>query len=367
MDVHGNRELIYEGAHHILHALPIRPRPRPPVIPDMVNWPTRQERLKPAEGVIFSGDVYQNAPEKLRDKARYLRVLSIEPKTYTYWNRRPYASTGPVVSMLQSEGVKKVLGTVPIAEDGSVAFNAPPGRALHFQLLDGEYRALQTMRSFASVMPGEARGCLGCHELHSAAPILGTYPKAVSAGPRAITPPPWDDDTVSYDRYVQPTLDRYCGSCHQGEGKAREVLDLTRRRGYNLFDEPYVTLIGKPSWGAAYKPPASPPPGFGIADTLIVEGYETTDPEAYITPEPMMRLSYASRLIDIASSGRHHGVKVDEISRRRLIAWVDAICPYRGDEEVRQIPDPDFQGIDWLAIRPRIATAPRIVRPGPVD
>ena len=27
----------------------------------------------------------------------------------------------------------------------------------------------------------------------------------------------------------------------------------------------------------------------------------------------------------------------------------------------------DRQGIDWLAIRPRIKTAPRIVRPGPVD
>jgi hypothetical protein len=43
------------------------------------------------------------------------------------------------------------------------------------------------------------------------------------------------------------------------------------------------------------------------------------------------------------------------------------MCPYRGDEEIRAIPDPEFQGVDWLAIRPRIQTAPRIVRPGPVD
>ena len=32
MDVDGNRELIYEGAHHIFHALPLKPRPKPPVI-----------------------------------------------------------------------------------------------------------------------------------------------------------------------------------------------------------------------------------------------------------------------------------------------------------------------------------------------
>ena len=62
-----------------------------------------------------------------------------------------------------------------------------------------------------------------------------------------------------------------------------------------------------------------------------------------------------------------NGVKVDETSRQRLIAWVDAMCPYLGDEEVRQIPDPVFQGVDWLAIRPQIQNAPVIPRPGPVD
>lgn len=43
------------------------------------------------------------------------------------------------------------------------------------------------------------------------------------------------------------------------------------------------------------------------------------------------------------------------------------MVPYRGAEEVREIDDPDFQGIDWLSIRPRVKTAPTIIRPGPVD
>jgi hypothetical protein len=81
----------------------------------------------------------------------------------------------------------------------------------------------------------------------------------------------------------------------------------------------------------------------------------------------MKWLSYRSKLIEIASSGNHHDVKVDPVSLRRLITWVDAMCPYRGDKEVRAIADPVFQGVDWLAIRPRIRTAPRIVRPGPID
>ena len=100
---------------------------------------------------------------------------------------------------------------------------------------------------------------------------------------------------------------------------------------------------------------------------LMVEGYDQRDPRGYETPPPMTKLSYRSRLIELASSGKHNNVKLPPDDLLRLILWVDAMCPYRGDEEVRAIDDPAFQGIDWLAIRPRIRTAPRIIRPGPVD
>jgi len=367
MDTEGNRELIYEGVNNLFHAIPLKPRPKPPLLSDHVAWPTRAERLHPKDGVIFSGDVYQGAPPELKGKAKYLRVLNIDPKTYTYWYKRPYLSTGPVVSALQSEGVKRILGTVPIEKDGSVAFHAPPGLSLHFQLLDENQRALQTMRSFVSVMPGETRGCLGCHEPHSRAPENPQPGLALSKAPQQITPPPWGDETISYPRFVQPTLDKYCGKCHQGNGEARKVLDLTERPSSPIFTEPYLTLIGRPSWGSPYQKPDTPPPGFGIADTLLVEAYSTTDPAAYTTPQPMTALSYKSRLIDLASSGKHHNVKIDPLSLLKLIAWVDTMCPYRGEEEVREIPDPEFQGVDWLAVRPKIQNAPRIVRPGPVD
>jgi len=217
------------------------------------------------------------------------------------------------------------------------------------------------------VMPGERRGCLGCHESHSRAPAQTAGVLALRRPPSRIEPPPWPDRTVSYDRYVQPVLDRYCGRCHEGNGEARKVLDLTRRPGWHIFPEPYVTLTGHPSWGQPYTPPKDPPPGFGCAGMIMVEAYDKRDPHAYYTPPPMSALSYRSRLIQIAASGKHYGVKVDPISLRRLIVWVDAMCPWRGEEEVRALPDPVFPGVDWLAVRPRIHTAPRIPRPGPVD
>ena len=366
MDTAGNKELIYEGAHHIFHAMPLKPRPKPAVMPDAVRWPSVAERHDPAGGIIFSNNVYHNAPAGLRGKASYLRILTMDAKTYSYWYKRPYASTGPVVSMVSSEGVKRILGTVPIEDDGSVHFKAPSGKSLYFQLLDDRYRALQTMRSVSGVMPGETRGCLGCHEMHSTTPATKTNAEALHRGPSEITPPPWGDESISYMRFAQPVLDKYCGQCHQGDGEARDELDLTYR-GDGLFKEPYVLLIGNPTWGAAYHPPDDPPAGFGIADTILVEAYDQRDPAAYVTPEPMTKLSYKSRLVEIASSGKHYDVKVDELSRRKLIAWVDAMCPYRGDEEVRQIEDPKFQGIDWLAIRPQIKNAPVVVRPGPIS
>jgi len=53
---------------------------------------------------------------------------------------------------------------------------------------------------------------------------------------------------------------------------------------------------------------------------------------------------------------------LNPVSVRRLIAWVDANCPYRGEEDIRAIPDPEFAGIEQLPISPKIATAPVIKR-----
>ena len=61
------------------------------------------------------------------------------------------------------------------------------------------------------------------------------------------------------------------------------------------------------------------------------------------------------------------GVKVDPVSLRKLIVWIDTLCPYLGDDGIREIPDPIFQGVDRLSIRPQVKSAPKIVRPGPTD
>jgi hypothetical protein len=369
MDTDGNREIINEGEYNIWDAQPIRKRDIPPVYPDMVQWPTWEERDNPNPGVIYSNNVYAGAPKELTDKAKYLRIWSIDHKTYTYWFKRNYISSGPEISAVQSEGIKKIIGTVPIEPDGSVNFTAPSGIALHFQLLDENQRALQTMRSFTGVQPGESRGCLGCHESHTQTQKITHMGKALSRAPSDITPVPWKDISVSFERYVQPALDNYCGKCHGNpESKAYKRFNSTLRQGFLGFKEPYMTLLGSPTWGNRYKERSNKNDGgFGWADIIMVEAHSTLDSVAYVTTPPMTKLSYKSRLVEIMSSGKHYGVKVDPDNLLRVIHWVDAMGPYYGTEELQKMEDPRFQGKAWLSQQPRVKTAPIVPRPGPFD
>ena len=128
-----------------------------------------------------------------------------------------------------------------------------------------------------------------------------------------------------------------------------------------------MTLLGSPTWGSEYKKPENTCGGFGWADIIMVESYNQLDSMAYATPEPMTKLSYKSRLVDLMASGKHYGVRVDDESLLRVIHWVDAMGPYYGFEELQNMEDPIFQGKDWLSQRPRVKTAPIVPRPGPFD
>jgi len=374
MDVHGNMELIYEGVYNAWYPIPIRPRHRPLQHPDRVVWPgTGQDRRPPRSGVFYNADVYWGVPELLRGSVKYLQVFQQDATTFSTWIKT--WAFGPPVSAVQTEAVKRIVTIVPVEADGSVHFEAPAGQSLYFQLLDEHYRALHTMRSFTGVLPGEQRGCVGCHKLHSAAPP--TRPgSALLRPPTEPAPPPWGIESISYERFVQPVLDHYCGKCHQGDGQARETLDLTLRPApghfAGHFQEPYLTLLGSAAWPHAV--PAAGQAGYGMAGAIPVYGLQpddvypadpTTDSLSTIqrTLRPMRFLSFRSRLIELITSGEHHDVVVSPVELRRLMAWVDANCPYRGEPEVRALDDPDFPGIEQLPVRPRMRTAPVVDRP----
>lgn len=394
MDVYGNRELIYRGQYNALYAMPFQARKRPTAMTDKVKWPKitnngqgdtfgKDNSQEIAPAIFYSNDVFENAPPILKEKGKFIRVIQMDPKTYTTW-RKTVQHDGPAVSVFQADGVKRILGTVPIESDGSVNFEIPPGESIFFQMLDAEGCAIYVMRSFANGMPGERRGCFGCHETSMKtrsiqSPEKYKMGKALQKPAVKLTPTSWGaGESVGYTRFVQPVLEKHCASCHNKAGsEANKKLDMTYRpsthgwgvnvyhRPYDVspFAEPYYALVGGAcGWAHPREKDARGVPE-NLAGIFIVEGYNSHDPANLATLPPYTAFSAVSTLISNACSGAHHQVKVTGLERERLIAWVDCNGPFLGEEEIRQMYDPQHPEIDANPkVRPRIATAPRINR-----
>jgi len=239
------------------------------------------------------------------------------------------------------------------------------------------------MRSFTNLMPGEFRGCVGCHEGQNTPPSpkrsLATSRKPQKITPYAIGP----KYSIGYERDIQPILDKNCGACHQGDKnpKARAKLDLTLRPSHDggIFPEPYIELtLGRKRRLGSFPANCSG----GIADTILAQALPWT-PETYKTFPPMKALSYKSRLVEIANSEQHGKVKKDKVDKQsleKLILWVDTLCTYRSEQELRAMADPDpndpvFKRSNYppsdptvadvyaeSPYRPRMRTAPKVNR-----
>jgi hypothetical protein len=334
---------------------------------------------KPEDGVLYSADIYEGSGIP-RGMVKFLRVLEIESQTYGDGKRSMnmeaelYRSQGAfpkytlagetATSFLYDEATKRILGVVPVEPDGSVSFKIPPMRSLYFQLLDEHGRCLQTMRSFTHVMPGEIRGCVGCHETRPVTASPSTYAALGRRAPAVVTPPAWGDETVSFPRFVQPVLDKHCVSCHGGDAP-KAGLDLTHRtEPGTLLSWPYVRLVfGNKPKTIANMPSAS------VAGPIfpyhVYPNPEVKYPTQDTVVPPMTAMSYRSPLIQKATSGKHHGVRVSSAEEARLVAWVDALCPYLGLEELMALPD--MPAAEYFAQAPLQGLSyPALMRTAPI-
>jgi hypothetical protein len=227
-DRFGNLELLYRDPEIGSETpLPVKPRPRPPQIPSVVD------RDGPEVGTMLLADVYQGLPSVPRGTIRGLRLVGVPPKTHPTMN-------SPNLGVTRDDPGKFVLGTVPVESDGSAYFHVPAGVTLFFQAIDERGIAVQTMRSGVYVHPGQTLSCVGCHEHRGSAPPA----KLPAAGLRhasRIKPGPEGSWPLDFQTLVQPVLEQQCVSCHRPDGKAPKS-DMTATHGYQ-------TLVGygKPS------------------------------------------------------------------------------------------------------------------------
>lgn len=301
-------------------AQPVGPRERPPIIPPRFRDPAIGNTA-----VLFMQDVYNGLePQVERGEVKRIRVvrelakpIRIDPSL------RAFGFQFPVISCGATYAGKDVLGEIPVNDDGSACFKVPSGIPIYFMALDSDGRAVQRMRSFTHLMPGETQGCIGCHEnrLDASRPQLG--PEFFRQSPRELEAPEWGRGGFDYARVVQPVLDKHCVKCHNPVDHPKH-LDFTGGRT-DYFNVSYDVLARS---------------GQGGRGTYFVNWIPTYNGQEWNILEvaPKTWGSPVSLLADIILTGHPDAdgkprISLSDTERRRIFAWIDLNVPYYGTSE----------------------------------
>lgn len=330
LDEFGNRELVHKEADYSCwEPYPLRPRPVPPVVPDL-----RAKSATP--GTMVLQDVYAGMKGIERGRVKFLRIMEDIPRP---WSERRYWDGDDNGAMQEHVAVgmdghlapKRTHGIVPVEADGSAYFTVPANKNVYFQALDDKYMELQRMRTFVNVRPGEIRGCVGCHEEKRFAPAGGRTLLALNRPPSTPEPQPGDvgPRAIHYTTDVQPILDRRCASCHSGESPAAG-LDFSGTKT-RLFSRSYENLVGR-----------------GLVGRMVNEiGPNGAGKHANVeAADPLTYGSHTSPLVKMLLAGGH-GVQLTREEFVRIVTWIDANSPFYGSwdgrRNIRYAYRPDFR------------------------
>lgn len=312
VDVFDNLLLLKEedGAT-LFEPIAMKKRPAPPVIPPKVKPGEKTATMYISN--IYNGPGLKNVPVGM---VKRLRLF-----TYHF----SYYGVGGQYDRVGLDGpwdIKCVLGTVPVEEDGSAMFKVPANTPISIQPLDADGRAVAIMRSWTTAMPGEFQSCAGCHERQSNVPV--SRATIAAAKPQAEIKAGWFAPVrgFSFNREVQPVLNRYCVSCHapgsdawRKSGNVGRLPDFTVRppveaevkskdyASWSLFAPSYIALRA-------------------FVRTPTIEG------DIHIHA-PYEFHAATTELVQLLEKG-HHNVKLDGESWERLYTWIDLNTPAHG-------------------------------------
>jgi hypothetical protein len=275
---------------------PILPRPRERIIVDRSN-------RKEAMGTLVLEDIHigRNMGGVEPGEIKKLLILEALPKPVNFSGGQEPLTHGGSFTM------ERILGTVPVAEDGSAFFEIPPLRSLFFVALDENDMSVKRMQSFLAVQPGEKMSCVGCHEQRTQTPRSGRPLQAMLHPPSQIEPIIDVPDVFDFPRDIQPILDKHCVACHdyqktdQGGPRAGKVI-LTGDRG-PLYSHSYMTLTNR---------------------RLFSDGRNGGGNRA-----PRTIGSSASRVLRMVD-GQHYKVQFTAHEKKMLRLWIDTAATYPG-------------------------------------
>ncbi len=334
---------------------PIRPRPVPPLRTGSVmdydvqlpedgsvsgNWATvlLQDVYYGLEPDVARGEIGQIVVVQEVEKSTHSPFTNVGPDGHMR-SLPAFGFQFPLVSCGATYAPKKVWGFADVAEDGSAAFHVPSEVPIYFLALDQEGRAVQRMRTFTHLMPGEVQGCVGCHADRNSAAPRSAAGSPLAMAPRELRQPEWGVKGFSYPEVVQPVLDRHCAACHNAREQPGGVdlsgdmtdffsvsYDVLCRTGTQVQDD--WAWNGSPS-GAPYDDVRGMSPYVEWIWTINGAGHNTLEiaPRRFGSP--------ASKLAEIIRSGHPDEdgvprVDVPDEDRRRVYLWMDLNIPYYG-------------------------------------
>lgn len=337
------------------NAVPVRPRERPPVVAGNIAPRNRETEW----ATVYVQDVYEGlGPSVQRGEITEIRVVQEVPKPVgVNPDRRLFGFQFPVVSCGATYAPKKIWGSAKVEADGSASFRVPANLPVYFMALDAEGRAVQRMRSFVHLAPGEVQGCVGCHEHRGRTARLDARPAATARRAQELQPPDWGVKGFSYAEVVQPVLDRHCIECHDARKRPKNV-DLTGDKT-DLFNVSYECLarMGTPAEDAHRG-------GFDMASfrspyTSWIPTYNGTE-QNILEIRPRTWGSPASKLADLIRTGHpdekgKRRVDLSAAERRRIYAWIDCNVPYYPTSASRDLTTPGCRQVYPAGLDPTLA------------
>ncbi len=380
MAADGRRELLAADPKVACQQpVPLAARRAMPVRPSAVDYRKKTGTYYVQD--IHAGPGLAGVP---RGTVKKLRVIALEFRPAGVGNNGSSGPGGgalistPIAVGNGSWDVKIVLGDAAVHEDGSAFFQVPARTPVYFQALDAKGRAVQTMRSWSTLQPGEIQSCVGCHEHKNTAPAASGYSTlALRAGPAALEPFYGLPRGFSFPREIQPILDKHCVSCHSDPGQrmSRERLKggwtrerdpdwqaalratagrlasqagsapsaapavATNRPAFSLRGHGVLDRLAKRHWSEAYLNLTLAEPAQndwdrgsfgGTADGRLVNW-----PGAQSIPAPLPPCSAGACRSDLLAllEGGHGGVRLSREELDKIACWIDLYVPYCGDYE----------------------------------
>ncbi len=284
------------GSTLIHEPRPIRPRKRERLRPQLVD-------LTQATGTVTLENVYigRNMTGVKKGDIKKLLVVEALPKPVNFSGGMEPLTIGGSFTL------ERVLGTIPVEEDGSAHMELPALRSIFFVALDENNMSVKRMQSFMTVQPGERLSCLGCHEQRGTTGLARRRAKAMFRPASKITPIADVPDVLDFPRDIQPILDKHCVACHGPTKTARGG----PYAGKVLLDGGRTPRYSHSYWIINNK-------------RLVADGRNGAGNRA-----PRTIGSSASKLLKLLEPS-HHKVNVSAHEKTLVRLWIESAATYPG-------------------------------------